>query len=227
MLHNESDIGEKNTQFLIQAIADRLAGAILVQQQIDDSQSEAVIRLSTYINNALERKSDGYYVEKFKISEQPNNALKRFVDGYFVQQFPSDVLVQNDYDQIMARLSRGDTILQAQIDVLTDAIRQVLLDETKHKTHIFEGSALDEEVLVFDLTTQYNLTSNIIMHNEVLIHNPDPYIPLSVRFTEYDIQTMDIILKPRESQKYVLSNIADMKLFMKGIYNVHFDITYA
>lgn len=225
MLHNESDIGEKNTQYLIQALADKLANAAIIQQNIGDGQSESLIKLSSFLNNALEKRADGYYAEKFRISGQPNNALQKLLDGYFVQQYPSDVLVQADFNQLAVRISRGDSILQSQIDILTDAIRQVILDETKYRTHFFEGYTT-EETLIFDLTTEYSLTSNIIMHNEVLIYNPSIAIPLSIKFTEYDISTMEVSIQPKESQKYILSNIADMKLFTDGPYNIHFDITY-
>ena len=225
MVSNKSDIGEKNSKVLVQAIADRIAAARLHQIKTENPDtSSANIDISAQDDNILTLKTDGYYVPAVKISEQPGNILQKLIDGYYVKDIPDNLLTTIDYARIDDKVEIYNRILQTQIEILTSSVNAAFLSETKKATYNFEGNNENEE-LVFDLSSQYNDLTVAILNNELLIYN-DSMKNCSIRIKEHGIETMQTIIEPKESQKYVLSNVIDMQIYIAGTYQLFSDITY-
>lgn len=187
------------------------------------------IILSPTANNALVKYSNGYYVQSFLISNKINNALVKYSDGYYVPKIPANSATTDDIekvkDEINDKLKEQNQTFNERYDIITDKIQEISANTTKHKTHEFSGinTSLTS---VIDISSLYNLTSDVILSLEFMIKNNSDTDILTIKILENEIETLNDTLTKSEVQRYKLPNIPNIEIFIQGSYDLFLYVNY-
>lgn len=181
-------------------------------------------------NNILTKYPNGYYVPGFIISKQSNNALQKLSDGYYVRTIPANNATTDDIDlavdKIDDKLTEQNQIFNEKYDILTTKIQQIAANTTRFQVHEFSGSNPISIESVIDISTLYNLSSNVILNLELMIKNISNTDILTIRILENNIETLKDTLTKSEVQRYKLPNIPSIEIFIKGNYQLFLYVTY-
>ena len=187
------------------------------------------IILSPNANNALVKYSNGYYVQSFMISQQINNAIVKYSDGYYVPKIPINNATTDDIDamkdEIDEELIEQQRIFNEKYDIITTKIKEISSNTTKSKVHEYSGNNSDIESII-DISTLYDLSSNVILNLELMIVNNSDTELLTIKILENDIETLNDTLTKLEVQKYKLPNITNIEIFIKGNYQLFLYVNY-
>lgn len=203
--------------------------SVLLYKGIPLNSDSSIIKLSTNKNNALKLYSNGYYVEQFLISKQVNNALVKYSDGYYVPKIPLNTATTEYVDNVLNNINNDlleqNKVFNERYNLITEKIQQISSNTTKHKTHEYHGNNLNIQSVI-DVSTLYNLTSDVILNLEFMIKNNSDTDILNLKILENEIETLNITLSQQEVQKYKLSNIPNIEIFIKGNYNLFLYVNY-
>ena len=187
------------------------------------------IIISPTANNALKKYSNGYFVQEFLISKQVNNALVKYSDGYYVPSIPANMATVEDVNTAKKEL-QDDIIEQEQIfntryDVITEKLKEIGANTTKNKVNKYTGNEASLSS-VLDISTLYNLNSNVILNMEFMIINESTNDLLTLVIQENGIETLNNSLHKTEVQRYKLPNIVNLEIFIQGEYTLYLYVTY-
>jgi hypothetical protein len=187
------------------------------------------IVISPTINNALIKRSNGYYVQEFLISKQINNALVKYSDGYYVPSLPINTATLEDIKKATAEIEvkideQADSFNNS-YSLIIDKIKEIKVSAFNSKTHEFYGTNTNLENVV-DLPALYNFSTNVILDLEFMIFNDSLLESLNVVIHENGIETLNIVLEGLEVQKYKLSSTPDIKISIKGDYKLYLYVQY-
>lgn len=190
---------------------------------------DSTITISPDVNNILEKRSNGYYVPGFIISKTANNGLTLKSDGYYVPTLPIDYATTDDINEVKKEISQ-DVEQQIQIfdercDIITTKIQEIASNTTKTQIHEYYGDNSTLESVI-DITTLYNLSSDVILNLELMIKNVSDSDILNIRILENNMQTLNDALTKSEIQRYKLPNIPNIEIFIKGNYQLFLYVTY-
>lgn len=187
------------------------------------------IIISPTANNALTKYSNGYFVQSFLISAQTNNALVKYSDGYYVPKIPANNATTDDIDamkdEIDDELVKQNQTFNERYDIITAKLLEITSNTTKSQVHEFTGSNLLLESVI-DISTLYNLSSNVILNLEFMLKNASDTDQLSIKILENGIETLNDTLTKSEVQKYKLPNIPTIEIFIQGSYQLFLYVTY-
>lgn len=187
------------------------------------------IIISPTANNALEKLSNGYYVQKFLISKQANNALTKYSDGYYVPKIPVNNATLDDINDAKEELNDNITqnvqVINQKYTILTEKVEQISSSITKHKTHHFTGKNNNLTQIV-DVSTLYNETENVILDMEFMIINKSADDLLIIKITENNVETLNDTLDYEEVQRYKLTSTSNIKIYIKGNYELYLYVQY-
>lgn len=187
------------------------------------------IVISPTANNALEKLSNGYYVQAFLISKQANNALTKYSDGYYVPKIPVNNATLDDIDDAKEELNDNITqnvqAINQKYTILTEKVEQISSSITKHKTHHFTGKNNDL-IQIVDISTLYNEAENVILNMEFMIVNKSADDLLTIQIIENNIETLNDTLDYEEVQRYKLTSTSNIKMCVKGNYELYLYVQY-
>ena len=188
------------------------------------------IILSPTANNVLVKYSNGYYVPGFLISHQSNNALVKYSDGYYVPKIPVNNATLDDIDNaidiINNNITQNNNTINQKYDILTTKVNQIASSVIKSNTHYFTGN-LTSLSNIIDISTLYNETVNVLLNIEIMIFNKSDKNQLIMSIIENNIETFNNIIKPKEVQKYKLSNTSKININIQGEYEIYLYVQYA
>ena len=187
------------------------------------------IVLSPSANNALVKYSNGYYVPAFLISGQANNALVKYSDGYYVPKVPANMATTDDIndakEELTEDLEKQAKTFDERYDIITEKLKEIAGNVSKNQVHEYSGNNASL-ASVIDISTLYNLASNVILDLEFMIINNSTEDLLSILIQENGIETLNDTLNALEVQKYKLPNIPTIEIFTKGQYTLYLYVTY-
>ena len=187
------------------------------------------IVISPVAYNALTKLTNGYYVPEFMISKQVNNALVKYSDGYYVPKIPVNMATTEDINNakkdIDLEIKTQQQKFNEKYNVITNKINEIAGNSTKNKVHRYSGNndSLDS---VIDISSLYSITSNVILSLEFMICNLSNSEMLNVKILENNIETLNDTLTKSETQKYKLSNIPNIEIFIQGSYDLFLYVNY-
>lgn len=188
------------------------------------------IDISPAANNALVKYSNGYYVQAFMISNQINNALVKYSDGYYVPKIPANNATTDDInkmkDQIDDEIEKQNQVFNERYDVITTKILEISGNTTKSQVHEYKGNNPLGVEEVIDISTLYSLSKNVILNLEFMIVNTSAVDSLNLQIIENELLTLNDTLTKSEIQRYKLPNIPNLKILVKGAYNLFLYVTY-
>ncbi len=187
------------------------------------------IILSPTANNALVKYSNGYYVQAFLISQQTNNALVKYSDGYYVPKIPANNATTDDIDalkdEIDDELTKQNQTFNERYDVITTKLLEISSNTTKTEVHEYSGSNINLDSVI-DISTLYDLSSDVILSLEFMIKNNSDIDMLNIKILENEIETLNDTLTESEVQRYKLPNIPNIEIFIKGDYQLFLYVNY-
>lgn len=188
------------------------------------------IVISPAANNALTKYSNGYYVQAFMISNQINNALVKYSDGYYVPKIPANNATTDDInkmkDKIDDEIEKQNQVFNERYDVITTKILEISGNTTKSQVHEYKGNNSLGVEEVIDISTLYSLSKNVILNLEFMIVNTSAVDSLNLQIIENELLTLNDTLTKSEVQRYKLPNIPNIKILIKGAYNLFLYVTY-
>lgn len=187
------------------------------------------VTISPTANNILVKYSNGYYVPGFLISQQANNAIVKYSDGYYVPKIPANNATTDDIDtakdELEEKINEQNQTFNERYDIITTKLQEISSNTTKSQIHEFSGSnsTLDS---VIDISTLYDLLSNVILSLEFMIKNDSDTDVLTIKVLENNIETLNDTLTKSEVQKYKLPSIPNIEIFIKGNYKLFLYVNY-
>lgn len=188
------------------------------------------ITISGSANNALVKYSNGYYVPAFIISKQTNNALVKLTDGYYVPAIPVNNATTDDIDDAMDevddKLVNQEQAFNERYNLLAEKILEISGNTTKSKVHQFAGNNPISLESVINISTLYNLSTDVILSLEFMLENTSSTDPLTIKILENNVATLSDTLTKSEVQRYKLPNISNIEIFIKGAYKLFLYVNY-
>lgn len=188
------------------------------------------IIISPSANNVLTKYANGYYVPGFLISPQINNAIQKLSDGYYVPAIPVNNATTDDIDAAMDeiddKLVEQNQTFNERYDIITTKILQIAGNTTKSQVHKYLGNNPISIDKVIDISTLYNLSSDVILNLEIMIKNTSDVDTLTLKIEENGVETLKDMLTKSEVQRYKLPNIPSISIFIKGSYQLFLYVTY-
>lgn len=188
------------------------------------------IIISSAANNALTKYHDGYYVPAFLVSSQINNAIVKYSDGYYVPAIPANNATTDDIDilkdELDNKLVKQNQTFNERYDVITSKLLQISSNTTKTKVHEYSGNNPISLDSVIDISTLYDLSSDVILNLEFMIKNNSDTDILNIKILENNIETLKDTLTKSEVQRYKLPNIPNIEIFIKGDYQLFLYVNY-
>ena len=152
------------------------------------------------------------------LSPTANNALVKYSNGYYVQSFLISSKINN-------KLKEQNQAFNERYDIITDKIQEISANTTKHRTHEFSGINTNL-TSVIDISSLYNLTSDVILSLEFMINNNSNTDILTIKILENEIETLNDTLTKSEVQRYKLPNIPNIEIFIQGNYDLFLYVNY-
>ena len=155
--------------------------------------------------------------------------MVRYSDGYYVPKIPANSATTDDIekvrDEINDKLKEQNQTFNERYDIITDRIQEISANTTKHKTHEFSGINTNL-TSVIDISSLYNLTSDVILSLEFMIKNNSDTDILTIKILENEIETLNDTLTKSEVQRYKLPNIPNIEIFIQGSYDLFLYVNY-
>lgn len=177
----------------------------------DVSTNADTIPVSTKANNALIKYTDGYYVPSVPI----NNATTEHVNA-----------AKNEIkNEVNNNLQKQEQVFNEKYNTIITKLSEISANTTKTSVHEFAGESLELDEII-DISSLYNLSSDVILNMELMIKNISDENVLEFKILENSIETLSVTLKSLEVQKYKLPNMPNIQMYANGNYEIYLYVNY-